>query len=332
MNMKETGKAIRYLRKQAGFTQGKLAEFLNVSDKAVSKWERGLSCPDISLLPKIAILLDTDIESLLYGHHFQYKSQWCGVLFLDDKVEIDPLTIIFDKPLVYFLLSNFLLLGINEILIIGEKCGRIKEVLGNGSQFGIRMVYDSALDEFIRNRNVAFFNGYTVLYGLDLTKSCQRAMATQSCSSILVIHGGKQDKDKIYLDNSRKIIDEKTKNTVHDSYYEAPFLFCKADNWQQIKNCESFCEMKTKLQKLGLLYAEIIGRGMLSFDLYDWNSILELSNFIKIVQNQQGELVACLEEISWRRGLISKDILINSGKRLIENGNVEYGEYVVSLV
>ena len=61
------GNAISFLRKRAGYTQRELSELLDISDKAVSKWERGLSYPDISLLAKLSILLDTDIESLPFS-------------------------------------------------------------------------------------------------------------------------------------------------------------------------------------------------------------------------------------------------------------------------
>lgn len=65
MDLSSSGKTIAKLRKSAGFTQASLAERLGISDKAVSKWERGMSFPDTSLLNRLCILLDTDIESIL---------------------------------------------------------------------------------------------------------------------------------------------------------------------------------------------------------------------------------------------------------------------------
>ena len=86
-------RTIAELRKRAQLTQSQLSEKLGVSDKAVSKWERGLSCPDISLLNKLSIILDTDIESILYG--YEVKNVWKGILVLDDSIESD--IIIYDK-------------------------------------------------------------------------------------------------------------------------------------------------------------------------------------------------------------------------------------------
>ena len=67
MDCEKTGKLIRRLRQEKGYTQAGLADRLHVSDKAVSKWERGLGCPDISLLPQLSELLGAELESLIIG-------------------------------------------------------------------------------------------------------------------------------------------------------------------------------------------------------------------------------------------------------------------------
>ena len=67
MDPKRVGNAIAYLRKKVGYTQRELADRIGVSDKAVSKWERGLGLPDTAIIGKIAILLDSDTDSLLAG-------------------------------------------------------------------------------------------------------------------------------------------------------------------------------------------------------------------------------------------------------------------------
>ena len=112
------GKTISFLRKQKGYTQRELSVLLDISDKAVSKWERGLSYPDISLLAKLSILLDTDIESLLQGNVSHGSQAWRGVMIFNDADGISSITQIYDKPVVYYLLSYFLLVGIREILVL----------------------------------------------------------------------------------------------------------------------------------------------------------------------------------------------------------------------
>ena len=129
----KTGKAIASLRKSAGYTQATLAQALDVSDKAVSKWERGLACPDIALLPELSILLDTDIESIVSGNAFARSHGWQGILIVD-KWATEK---VYSKPLVYFLISNFLLVGIRNIQITGEEyvMTRVSEIVGNGEQY-----------------------------------------------------------------------------------------------------------------------------------------------------------------------------------------------------
>ena len=85
MQIDKVGHAIAYLRKRAGYTQKDLADRLGVSDKAVSKWERGLGLPDVSLLGKLSILLDTDTDSLLAGDVIHHDRGWHGLLVLEDS-------------------------------------------------------------------------------------------------------------------------------------------------------------------------------------------------------------------------------------------------------
>ena len=116
MDAIKTGKTIAYLRKKLGYTQKDLALRIGISDKAVSKWERGVGMPDIAYLRKLAILLNTDTESLLAGSAIQENS-WQGILVVDDN-EISLSTIVYDKPLAHYLLGYFMLLGISNIVIM----------------------------------------------------------------------------------------------------------------------------------------------------------------------------------------------------------------------
>ena len=114
--MNETGKFIQELRIQAGLTQKTLADALHITDKAVSKWERGICLPDVTLLPKLALLLDTDVELLLSKSIGQ--KEWVGLI---DIHGCDFSQRVYDKPLVYYLLSHYLLLEIRHIYVITEE-------------------------------------------------------------------------------------------------------------------------------------------------------------------------------------------------------------------
>ena len=188
------GKTISFLRKQKGYTQRELSVLLDISDKAVSKWERGLSYPDISLLAKLSILLDTDIESLLQGNVSHGSQAWRGVMIFNDADGISSITQIYDKPVVYYLLSYFLLVGIREILVLcsaREKKG-MEELLGDGKKLGIHLNYqiqEQTKDwkktwkdnrSFISGYHIMVMYGWKFLYGMDLTKIFQRAMSRRN--------------------------------------------------------------------------------------------------------------------------------------------------------
>ena len=112
MNSLETGKLISKARKAAGYTQKSLAALLFISDKAVSKWERGVCMPDSSLFNKLSLLLDIDIECLIPSHGRVEHESWGGVI-IAKNIEGS----IAGKPILFYLLSYFMLAGIKDIYI-----------------------------------------------------------------------------------------------------------------------------------------------------------------------------------------------------------------------
>ena len=150
MDPKRVGNAIAYLRKKVGYTQRELADRIGVSDKAVSKWERGLGLPDTAIIGKIAILLDSDTDSLLAGDLVHHNSGWTGLLILKESIYgIKANTIIYDKPIINFMLSYFMLMGIRDIRIVSGEEDRqyIESVFGNGSRLGLRLTYWESIQE-----------------------------------------------------------------------------------------------------------------------------------------------------------------------------------------
>jgi len=98
MDALKIGRSIAFLRKRYRMTQRALAECLHISDKAVSKWERGLAVPDVSLLGKLSVILDTDIESILEGNIASFDVRWNGVLEMNYPPGIEAATLVYDKP------------------------------------------------------------------------------------------------------------------------------------------------------------------------------------------------------------------------------------------
>ena len=284
MDMSLTGKTIAKLRKAAGFTQASLAEKLGISDKAVSKWERGIACPDVSLWNKLSILLDTDIESLIYG--YDSKQQWKGLLVLDDR--ISPMIYVYDKPLIYYLISQFLLVGIRDITIIGE-CDAL-DLPGTN----ISILKNMSLLNHEFTSRVFIIYGNQFLYGANLTKHFQRAMSRTE--GITIIASMKQKgKYPLKIDSDRKAHLSQKNNP--NQYFAEQYVFIPKNS----KNIDiSSFEAVLKNNSIN---AETMARGMLSLNVCNYEEALRFSVLVKMIEEMTGEKIACVEEILIRRGI-----------------------------
>lgn len=282
--MQFTGKTIANLRKQAGFTQATLAEKLGISDKAISKWERGVAYPDISLWNKLSILLDTDIESLIYGQ--EVSSVWKGILVLDE--DISPNIIIYNKPLIHYLLSQFLLVGITDILIIGN----IEQIDIPGVKLEIKKRSSWVNQQFSCNVFVIWGNNF--LYGPNLTKHFKRAMSRTEGITLIAFLKSK-GQYPLSIDMDRKVC---LSNDISiNQYYAESYLFipCKT-SISYIQTIEDVLNYKN-------LNAETMERGMLSFRITTYEEALILAEYVRVVEQNTGERIGCIEEILIRRGI-----------------------------
>ena len=336
-------KAIVYLRKRAGYTQKDLADRLGVSDKAVSKWERGLGLPDISFLRKLSILLDTDTDSLLAGDVIHHDSGWCGVLYLDkNPYGIGLHTIIYDKPLVCFLLGYFLLVGIRKIIIIvsEEEKAFIHSEFGNGHDWGIDLVCSDSISDtpniihtmFSECSNCMIVYGRSLIYGVDQTRFFQKAMHNKNRLTVLSLpRGNKAALQRLCFDDNRKIICDGVSDEVATQYeyYDIPVVFCPAPLITPVFDAiEKGSITENSILKDQHLYTEVLDRGFVEIQIDSWDDVADASGFIRIVQNACGMNLYCLEEIAWRRGMISSEKLKELAKRK-NNGQVR--SYLESL-
>ena len=178
--MKVDGNIIAELRREAGYTQKTLAEALNITDKAISKWERGLSLPDVALLPKLSAILDADIELLLREGTIRSKKEWAGLIDLRGY-EGDLARIVYDKPMVYFVLAHFLLMDIHDVYVLGRmeiQSWLEWKVL---KQIGFR--FHPNPDE-LPKQNIMIMQRPCFLFGSDLTRRYQSAMSTDKITRL----------------------------------------------------------------------------------------------------------------------------------------------------
>lgn len=328
MDIVKVGQAISYLRKRAGYTQKELADRIGISDKAVSKWERGQGLPEIGYLRKLSILLDTDSDSLLAGNVSHHNSGWQGVLVLDDNENgIGPGTIIFDKPLIFFLLSYFLLVGIKKIVIV---CGRssqdwVATNLGNGSDYGVRIHCCEAMNSIDPEdaQNLMILHGRCVLYGVEQTRFFLRAMAEKDRLSVLALP---KKSRTIHVDSNMRMVEANRPEALRKQYdySKLPVFFMPTSLLPELSSTSNISLFLDRHE----VFVEMLDRGFIEIEINNWNDVQDASLLMRIIQDKCGMNVYCLEEVAWRRGLISLEQLKRLGER---KGDTEYGAYVLSI-
>lgn len=330
MDIQKVGNAIAYLRKRAGYTQKDLANRLGISDKAVSKWERGIGLPDITYFGKLAVLLDTDTDSLLAGDVIHHDSRWGGLLVLDENADgINAGTIIYDKPLVYFLLGYFLLVGIKDIVIVCDENSKkfIVSEFGRGEKLGISLSFD--VKEY-RHANYMVVFEKSIIYGVNQTRFFQRAMLHPDRFTILSLPRGMRSAQQgLFFDENRQLVDghDRSQIATQYNYYPIPVFFCNAEQLKMLAEVKK--PVMQSLACIGEIYTEVLDRGYVEMPINTWDDVLDASQFIRTVQNACGMQVYCLEEIAWRRGMIGTEELRAFAEVYKETAR---GEYLSNLI
>ncbi len=336
MEDNKVGKAIAYLRKRAGYTQKDLADRIGISDKAVSKWERGLGLPDVGFLRKLSILLDTDTDSLLSGDVFHHDSSWSGVIVLEENdYKIGAGTVIYDKPIIYFLLSYFLLVGIHSITVV---CGKedkayIDSTLGDGRDYGINLktTSDGLKSIDTTDGNIMMVYGRCFIYGVDQTRFFQKAMIGRENLTMMVMPKKiNHPSVRIAISENKKVINSSSDEPLKTQYdfTNIPIIFFPSSLLSSISKYKTIREFLKSYAEENEMYVQMLDRGFVEIEIDDWNNVQEASTFLKIVQDKCGMNVYCLEEVAWRRGFISIERLKSLGERY---SGTDYGSYILSL-
>ena len=263
--------------------------------------------------------------------------------------QINP---IYDKPMIHYPLSILMLAGIREILVIStpRDLPLFKELLGSGENFGVKFEYEiqekpNGLAEafiigekFIGNDSCALVLGDNIFYGHGLTGMLKEAEARKDGATIFGYYvTNPQDFGVVEFDGNGKVISLEEKPQNPKSNYAVPGLYFydntvveKAKSVKPSKRGEleitSINEMYLQEEKLHVVN---FGRGMAWLDTGTHDALLEAANFVKTIQSRQGVMVACLEEIAYRNGWISKEKVLELAKPLMKS---KYGEYLVNLV
>lgn len=259
---------------------------------------------------------------------------------------------IYDKPMVYYPLSVLMLAGIREVLIIStpDDIDGFKRLLGDGSQFGIKLSYAIQLspdglaqafiigEEFIGESNVCLVLGDNIFYGQGFTPMLRQAVARQKGATVF----GYQVKDPerfgvVEFDHQKRVVslEEKPKNPK--SHFAVTGLYFYDNKVisiaKQVKPSERGELEITTINQIYLEYGdlnvELLGRGFAWLDTGTHASLLEAAQFVETIEKRQGYKVACLEEIALNNGWLSKEHVLALGQSMVKN---DYGQYLISLV
>lgn len=257
---------------------------------------------------------------------------------------------IYDKPMIYYPMSVLMLAGIRDILIIStpRDINMFKELFGNGNDLGLNIEYaiqekpkglaEAFIigEEFIGDDKVALILGDNIFYGQGLVEKLLKA-AERDVPTIFGYHVvdptsfGVVEFDK---DLNVVSIEEKPENPK--SSYAVPGLYFYDNDVVEIaKNVKpssrgelEITSINNEYLKRKKLKVELLGRGMAWLDTGTYDGLLEASNFVEVIQTRQGLYIACLEEIAYRKGYISKSKLLELAKPLIKT---DYGQYLIKI-
>lgn len=258
---------------------------------------------------------------------------------------------IYDKPMIYYPLSTLMLAGIKEILIIStpEDTPRFEALLGDGSQFGIRLEYKVQPrpeglaqafilgDEFIGNSSVAMVLGDNIYYGSGLRKILQKASSKDNGATVFGYHVHDPERfGVVEFDDNGKVLSVEEKPQFPKSNYAITGLYFYDNRIVEIaKNVKPSARGELEITsvneaylQLGELEVELLGRGYTWLDTGTHQSLVDATNFVRTVEEHQGIKIAAPEEIAFINGWITKETLWECGEKLRKTG---YGQYLMKV-
>lgn len=267
------------------------------------------------------------------------------------KVVSKQLLPVYDKPMIYYPLSVLMLAGIKDILIIStpEDTSRFEQILGDGSDFGLNLTYKIQPDpgglaqafiigdEFIGDDNVALVLGDNIFYGHGLTDLLRKAAARETGATVFGYYVNDPerfgvvefDKNGMAVSIEEKPEFPKSNYAVTGLYFYDNRVVDIAKSIQPSPRGElEITDINKAYLEMGELNVELLGRGYAWLDTGTHASLLEASQFIETVEKRQSLKIACLEEIAYKMGYISKEKLLELAEPLKKN---QYGQYLIKI-
>lgn len=258
---------------------------------------------------------------------------------------------IYDKPMIYYPLSTLMLAGIRDILIIStpHDLPQFKRLLNDGSQLGLRFTYaEQAVPnglaqafvigaDFIGNDNVALVLGDNIFYGTGLGEQLEKNN-TPDGGIVYAYHVSDPERyGVVEFDKSNKVISIEEKPDQPKSSYAVPGLYFYDNEVVTIardlkpspRGEYEITDVNKEYLRRGKLKVSILDRGTAWLDTGTFDSLMQASQFVQVIEQRQGIKIACIEEIAYRKGFISKEQLTTVAQPLLKSG---YGQYLMNVL
>jgi len=281
-----------------------------------------------------------------------------GIILAGGKgTRLNPLTLatskqllpVYDKPMVYYPLSMLMMAGIRDILVIStpDDLPGFQRLLGDGTQWGLNFEFarqdeprglaDAFLvgKHFIQGDSVCLILGDNIFYGYGLGRQLKEAAALNSGARVFAYEVRDPERyGVIEFDDNGKAISLEEKPKVPRSNYAVPGLYfydrrvtAYAESLKPSPRGEiEITDLNRIYMDQGELNVTILGRGVAWLDAGTHESLLQAANFIQAVQDRQGLMISCVEEIAYRMGYITREQLIALAKIYQNN---PYGKYLL---
>ena len=259
---------------------------------------------------------------------------------------------IYDKPMVYHPISVMMLAGIRDILIIStpQDLPNFKKLLGDGSQFGVKFSYKEQPspdglaqafilgDEFIGKDNVAMILGDNIFYGSGFSAMLKNAKERKDGATVFAYPVKDPERFGVveFDENNKAISIEEKPKEPKSNYAVTGLYFYDNKVVEYAKNLKPSARGELEITDLNRIYlekgnlnVEVLGRGFAWLDTGTHNSLLQAGQYVKTIEENQGIKIACLEEIAYRKGFLTKEQLLDQVKKYKNN---EYFNYVARLI